>query len=175
MNDTGFFVPPEKLPRLVAAYRPKGDHLELYDAATDSAWKDPPGFPDGAAGLVSTVDDYFAFSRFILRRGRAGGRQLLSEASIAAMTTDHLTRTQRDGGQPILAQGRGWGFGMSVVSGETPEGLPAGAYGWNGGLGTSWMVDPRSSRTTLLLTQTMFESPKAPAVHEDFLRAAFRS
>lgn len=173
MKDTGFFVPPDKLSRLVTAYRPKGDQLELYDAVTNSAWKGPPAFADGAAGLVSTVDDYFAFSRFILARGRVGGQQLLSKASINAMTTDHLTPGQREGSQPILAPGRGWGYGMSVVDAQTTEGLPIGACGWNGGLGTSWMVDPQSSRTAILLTQTMFESPKAPPVHEEFLRAVF--
>lgn len=49
MRDTGFFVPAEKLSRLVAAYRPTGRGLELYDAPTDSAWKVPPAFPDGGA------------------------------------------------------------------------------------------------------------------------------
>jgi hypothetical protein len=51
------------------------------------------------AGLVSTVDDYFAFSRFLSRKGRIGDRQFLSEASIEAMTHDHLTPAQRAGGQ----------------------------------------------------------------------------
>jgi CubicO group peptidase (beta-lactamase class C family) len=175
MNDTGFFVPPRKLDRLVGAYRPQGGSLELYDAAADSVWKAPPAFPDGAGGLVSTADDYFAFSRFVLGRGRAGGRRLLSEASIAAMTMDHLTPAQRAGGLPVLDQGRGWGFGMSVVIMETEAGLPSGAFGWSGGLGTSWMADAQSSLTTILLTQTMFTSPEGPALHEEFWRVVFGS
>jgi CubicO group peptidase (beta-lactamase class C family) len=175
MKDTGFFVPPGKLDRFVGAYRPTSGILELYDAAADSAWGAAPAFPDGAGGLVSTADDYFAFSRLVLGQGQTKGRRLLSEASVAAMTTDYLTSAQRTGGRPFLDPGRGWGFGMSVVSGESVEGLPLGAYGWSGGLGTSWMTDPRSELTTILLTQTMFTSPEAPALHEKFWDCVFRS
>jgi CubicO group peptidase (beta-lactamase class C family) len=175
MNDTGFFVPPEKLHRLAGAYRPRGGVLELYDAAADSAWKAAPAFPDGAGGLVSTADDYFAFSRVVLGRGLAGGRRLLSEASVIAMTTDHLTPAQRIGGQPFLDAGRGWGFGMSVVVNESAEGLPRGALGWSGGLGTSWMADPQSDVTAILMTQTMFTSREGPALHEEFWRAVLGS
>jgi CubicO group peptidase (beta-lactamase class C family) len=174
MHDTGFFVPPEKLDRLVGAYRPMDGVLELYDAAADSAWKTPPAFADGAGGLVSTADDYNAFSRFVLAGGRSDrGRRLLTEASVAAMTTDHLTSAQRARGRPFLDQGRGWGFGMSVVIGKTEDGLPPGAFGWSGGLGTSWMADPQSGLSAILLTQTMFTSPEGPALHEEFWRDVF--
>jgi CubicO group peptidase (beta-lactamase class C family) len=176
MHDTGFFVPPEKLDRLVDAYRPRGGSLDRYDAAAASAWKAAPSFPDAAGGLVSSADDYFAFSRFVLNRGRTNlGRRLLSEASIATMTTNHLTSAQCIAGQPFLDDGRGWGFGMSVVNAETTEGLPSGIIGWSGGLGTSWMADPQSGVTAILLTQTMFGSPEGPALHDEFWREVFRS
>jgi CubicO group peptidase (beta-lactamase class C family) len=89
------------------------------------------------------------------------------------MTHDRLTATQRAGGLPILGPGRGWGYGMSVALESTAEGVPAGAFGWNGGLGTSWIADPRSQTTVILMTQTMFVSPDPPAAHSDFQRAVF--
>jgi CubicO group peptidase (beta-lactamase class C family) len=103
----------------------------------------------------------------------AGGRRLLSQASVKAMTTNRLTPAQRAGGAPILDADRGWGLGMSVVGEKGTEGLPAGAYGWNGGLGTSWVADPRSGQSTLLLTNTMFTSPVPPAVHQEFWRSVW--
>jgi CubicO group peptidase (beta-lactamase class C family) len=156
---------------LVSAYRPADHGLELYDSPSNSAWGRPPAFPDAAAGLVSTVDDFFAFSRFMLERGTASGRRLLSEAAVTAMTTNRLTAEQRSGGAPILGADRGWALGMSVVVKKGAEGLPAGAYGWNGGLGTSWAADPQSGRTALLLTNTLFTSPVTPAVHQEFWRS----
>jgi CubicO group peptidase (beta-lactamase class C family) len=64
---------------------------------------------------------------------------------------------------------------MSVVIMETEAGLPSGAFGWSGGLGTSWMADAQSSLTTILLTQTMLTSPEGPALHEEFWRVVFGS
>lgn len=173
MRDTGFFVPNGKRTRLVSAYRPEGGRLELYDDPATSAWAVPPPFPDGAAGLVSTADDYFAFSHMLLANGLVGPGRLLSTASVVAMTSDHLTAPQRSAGAAILGPGRGWGFGMSVVADPIAAALPPGAYGWNGGLGASWIADPSSGLTAILLTQTAFTSPAPPRVHEDFWRAVF--
>jgi CubicO group peptidase (beta-lactamase class C family) len=174
MVDTAFHVPPEKLDRLPTCYRPNAGSQEAYDEPARSGWGTPPAFPAGDAGLVSTVDDFFAFSRCLLRRGRTGNRQLLSEASVAAMTNDHLTPAQRTGGQIILGPDRGWGYGMAVVLGTTAEGIPTAAYGWNGGLGTTWVADPQSDLTAILMTQTMFATPDPPQVHGDFWRVVFR-
>jgi CubicO group peptidase (beta-lactamase class C family) len=173
MADTGFFVTPDKRDRLVSAYRLESGTLVLYDGPANSAWATPPAFPDGGAGLVSTADDFLAFSQLLVHRGRANGRRLLTEASITAMTTNQLSAAQRDGGAAILGRGRGWGVGMSVVVAPSDEGLPDGAYGWNGGLGTSWIADPNSRMTALLMTQTMFTSPTPPAVHQELWRAVF--
>ncbi len=136
-TDKGFAVPPGKRDRLAAAYRPSPGGLEPNDDQASSRWSAPPSFPARDSGLVSTVDDVFAFSRLLLRGGRAGNRRLLSEAAVQAMTQDHLTASQRAGGRIILGPGHGWGYGMAIVRDATAEGIPAGAYGWNGGLGTS--------------------------------------
>jgi CubicO group peptidase (beta-lactamase class C family) len=173
MKDTGFFVPDGKRGRLVSAYRLEAGRSELYDSSGSSAWGVPPPFPDAAAGLVSTADDFFAFSHMMLGNGLVGTRRLLAEASITAMTTDQLTPSQRTAGAAILGAGRSWGIGMSVVADAASTGLPANAYGWNGGLGTSWLADPASGLTAILLTQTAFTTPAPPRVHEDFWRAVF--
>jgi CubicO group peptidase (beta-lactamase class C family) len=173
MKDTGFFVPEGKRHRLVSAYRLEAGRLQLYDATDKSAWASAPTFPDGGAGLVSTADDYLAFSRLMLGRGRVPGRHLLAETSVAAMTRDQLTAEQRAGGEAILGAGRGWGYGTSVVVHKNAAGLPPGAYGWNGGLGTTWAADPQSGRTAILLTQTMFTSPEVPAMHQEVWHAVF--
>jgi len=51
--------------------------------------------------------------------------------------------------------------------------LDSGAFGWDGGLGTSWLVDPAHDLTVIVLTQRMFESAAAPAVHRDIQAAAY--
>jgi CubicO group peptidase (beta-lactamase class C family) len=64
MVDTGFHVPAGKLDRLPPEYfqDPETGELAVYDEP-DGQWSRPPAFPSGAAGLVSTADDFLAFGR----------------------------------------------------------------------------------------------------------------
>jgi CubicO group peptidase (beta-lactamase class C family) len=173
MKDTGFIVPTAKRTRFVSAYRLESGRAQLDDAPATSPWTRVPAFFDAAAGLVSTADDYFAFSSFLLSQGQRGGRRLLSREWVAAMTSDHLSASQRAAAEPIIGKRRGWGYGVAVVTETTPQGVPAGAYGWNGGFGTSWVADPASQTSAILLTQTLFASPAPPAVHQEFWAAVF--
>jgi CubicO group peptidase (beta-lactamase class C family) len=68
MADTAFFAPSEKQSRLAESYKPTERRLERY-TTSPIAWKTPPRFPAGDAGLVSTAADFFAFSRFLCAVG----------------------------------------------------------------------------------------------------------
>jgi CubicO group peptidase (beta-lactamase class C family) len=160
MRDTAFFA--ADTGRLATSYRATPDGLVVWDPA-DGAWSHPPAFPDGAAGLVSTADDLLAFARMLLR----GGEPLLSADSVRAMTSDQLTPEQkaRGGLGPGFFTGRSWGFCQAV--------LANGCYGWDGGLGTSWLVDPAHDLVVIVLTQRMFEGPQTPQAHRDIQVAAY--
>lgn len=162
LSDTAFFAAdPSRLP---TAYVGTPDGLQVWDPP-DGQWSRPPVFGDAAAGLVSTADDLLAFARIFLADGL-----LLSKESITAMTSDHLTAEQRTrDGRGFLAGDRSWAFCQSVVV----DGPRAGAFGWDGGLGTSWLVDPARQLTVIVLTQRLFDSPQAPAVHTDLQDAAY--
>jgi CubicO group peptidase (beta-lactamase class C family) len=174
MTDTGFFTPPEKLSRLATAYMPRNGQLELYDAP-NGRYAKPPTFPAGDSGLVSTIDDYLAFARFLMTGQTPDGRALLSARSLTEMKTNHLTKTQRWWGRQVLTLRKGWGYGMSVVMAPTPEGLQPGAYGWDGGFGTSWFNDPARDLTAILMTQRLFDTPEPPQIHKDFQAAAMKA
>jgi len=68
MKDTAFHVPSEKIERLPAFYvfNRQTNTLDFFDDVANSAWRNEPPFESGAGGLVSTIDDYFAFSRMLL-------------------------------------------------------------------------------------------------------------
>ena len=171
MVDTGFDVPAGKLARFTSYYRtdPAGG-LELVDAP-GGQWSSLPAFPSAAGGLVSTVDDWHSFARMLLAGGRAGGRQLLSPASVRQMTTDQLTQPQRDASRLFL-EGQGWGFGGSVdVETIDPWNVP-GRYGWVGGTGTAAHITPSTGAVTILLSQVELAGPNPPALMRDFWRYA---
>jgi CubicO group peptidase (beta-lactamase class C family) len=161
MRDSGMWT--TDADRLATSYQPTADGLRVWDAP-DGAWSRPPAFGDGAAGLLSTADDLLAFARMLLR----GGQPVLSARAVAEMTRDQLTPEQKRHVGGFL-NGRSWGFCQSVVT----EGPHAGAFGWDGGLGTSWLVDPTTDLTVIVLTQRMFESAQPPQVHVDLQAAAY--
>jgi CubicO group peptidase (beta-lactamase class C family) len=97
-----------------------------------------------------------------------GGAPVLSPESVTAMTRDQLTPAQRAGQEGFLDE-RSWGLCQSViVSGER-----AGAFGWDGGLGSSFLVDPTRDLVVIVLTQRLFDSPNPPAVHTELQDAAY--
>jgi CubicO group peptidase (beta-lactamase class C family) len=177
MKDTGFSVPPECLARLATSYAadPATGALEPYDSVKASAWSRPPAFPSAAGGLVSTADDVLAFGQMMLRCGEYRGARILSAESVREMTTEQLTDEQKAASPmapaPTYWQNHGWGLGLAVTTGD---GAPtaAGAFGWEGGLGTSWASDPRHGMVAILLTQ-YGASTAFSDVHRDFWRAAY--
>jgi CubicO group peptidase (beta-lactamase class C family) len=50
-----------------------------------------------------------------------------------------------------------------------------GTYGWNGGLGTSWVNDPAEDLTLILLTQQAFTSHVPPTINRDFWTTAYQA
>ena len=74
MKDTAFYVPPEKIDRLPGFYffNRQTNKLDFFDDPANSAWRSEPPSESGGGGLVSTIDDYFAFSRMMLNKGRHG-------------------------------------------------------------------------------------------------------
>jgi CubicO group peptidase (beta-lactamase class C family) len=161
MRDTAFWT--TATDRLGTAYRPSPDGLVVWDEPSSGTWSRPPAFGDGAAGLLSTADDLLAFARMLLR----GGTPALSPASVRALTTDQLTAAQKahSGLGPSFFNGRSWGFCQAVYDN--------GAFGWDGGFGSSWLVDPARDLTVIVLTQRMWETPDPPPVHRDIQAAAY--
>lgn len=175
MKDTGFSVPADKLDRLASCYAPNPatGTLELFDGIQESQWGRPPTFPSGAAGLVSTLDDYLAFGQMLLSQGRHGSERMLSRLSVEVMTTDQLTPAQKAVSSllPGFFETHGWGFGVSVVTRRDDIASVPGRYGWDGSLGTSWYCDPKEDLVGMVLTQRVM----ALDVYRDFWTLAYQA
>jgi CubicO group peptidase (beta-lactamase class C family) len=174
MKDTGFHVPAEKLHRLANCYAANSEigALELYDDADNSKWSRPPVFESGGGGLVSTVDDYLAFCRMLLNKGKHGSERILSRPSVVLMTTDHLTPEQRAEADILLGDNSGWGFGMSVVTRRDDLAATPGRFGWDGGYGTSGYSDPEEDMVGILMTQRL-AGQHSPRIDLDFWTSAY--
>lgn len=159
MVDTGLWVPEEKRDRLPAAYSVAGEDEEPgtgrrpADGLAGLVELEPlgggplvgdPGHNVSHGELVSTAADYLRFLR-ALRDG-----ELVSPAHLRLLSTDQVPAAakQPDSFFPGFWNGTGWGFGVSVVT----AGAHAGRWGWSGGAGTDFFVDPDGT-LGLLLTQ----------------------
>ena len=150
MPDTAFWAPMEKLDRLPAAYRHGEGGLVEVEPAGGGFYAGPPPFDVSHAELVSTARDYHRFLRLLVEGGRVEGAPFISEVHLRLMTTDQVPAASKspDGFYPGFWDGTGWGFGVGV---ET-KGPRRGRYGWSGGQGTNFYVDPDGT-VGILLTQ----------------------
>jgi CubicO group peptidase (beta-lactamase class C family) len=168
MVDTGFFT--KDTDRLGTCYGsdPATGERVVYDAPAGQ-WSSAPNFPSGGGGLVSTLDDVYAFGRMLLTGGRLpDGSRLISRAAVEAMTTDQIGAGPGVPG-PSTDGSQGWGFGVGVQVRRTGLGPTVASYGWAGGLGTSWGNDPREGLIGVVLTTDAFTGAfPPPAVIQDF-------
>jgi CubicO group peptidase (beta-lactamase class C family) len=170
MKDTAFYVPADQHYRFATAYMHDAATrtLKVFDPPVTGRFSSPPVFENGAAGLVSTVDDFNAFAQMMLNGGSLGAARVLSRESVDLMTTNHIMADEKRESQLFLGSARGWGFGLSVFTGlDDPYSAP-GRFGWDGGYGTSWYSDTKAQLTGILLTQRVMDSPKPPPVFTDF-------
>ncbi|RKH18838.1 class A beta-lactamase-related serine hydrolase [Corallococcus sp. CA047B] len=180
MNDTAFSVPQEKLDRVSTAYQraPGTGALTAWDSPRSGLLSHPPAFLAGGGqggGLVSSADDFLTFCRMLLNQGRHGATRLLSPESLQQMLTDQIPPEQKAASPffPGFWDTSGWGFGGSVTT--RPDGISptAGRYGWAGGFGTTFFIDPDQDLVALLLTQRIMSGPDDEAFAVAFSKAAY--
>lgn len=154
MNDTHFYLPPEKADRLAVVYS-MNDDGELERAPEPGGMVGQGAYVNGprksfsgGAGLLSTASDYARFLQMLLNGGELDGKRILSPKSVQLMTVDHLD------GIPFR-EGQGFGLGFWVRKDVGAAGLhgSVGEYGWGGAYHSQYWVDPAERLVVVHLTQ----------------------
>jgi CubicO group peptidase (beta-lactamase class C family) len=147
MNDTSFFLPPEKAARLVPAYGidakgvlGRGDQGDFVTG--------PRKCFSGGAGLLSTAGDYARLLQMFLNEGELDGVRLLSPKSVELMRANH-TGTKYAGDTGAF----GLGFWVMPDVGAFGELGSVGSYGWGSAYFPQYVVDPKEKIVALLMTQ----------------------
>ena len=153
MNDTHFYLPPDKASRLATVYSATKSGLERapepgLGIGQGHYVKGPRVSFSGGAGLLSTAKDYARFLQMMLNGGTLNGRRVLSRKSVELMTVDHLNGIE-------FRPGQGFGLGFSVVTDLGARGLPGtiGEFGWGGAYHSTYWADPREGLVVAYLTQ----------------------
>lgn len=169
MKDTGFIVTSEKRGRRAGTYGfdETGRLTASLAFPGDAAMPERPedmAYVSGGQGLWSTLDDYLAFARMFLGGGAVEGVRLLQPKTLALMTSNCLTESQRATsklmGIPLFSTGHGFGMGVAVML-EPEKSVPflcggsRGAVGWPGAYGGWWTADPNDNSVKILLAHNM--------------------
>ena len=143
MVDTAFSVPPEKVDRFAALYRPnKENGLERVENAP-LANDEISFFPSGGGGLVSTAADYMRFCQMLLNGGELDGVRILGKKTVELMRYPHHDDW--------------FGLGFAVVTDKEPPNIleSVGNFSWGGAAATTFWIDPEEKLIGLLMTQLL--------------------
>jgi CubicO group peptidase (beta-lactamase class C family) len=169
MHDTAFYVPAEKLSRLVECYEMLPCLNYRLSNVPERERAERPTLLAGGGGLVSTLDDYSRFACMLLNHGMidasnpSSGR-LLKEETVKLMYQNHLPNNSNlleysfdRGFSEVMGAGYGFGLAMSVII-DTKKvrggsQCSVGEYGWGGVAGTAFIIDPVKKFTAIFMTQ----------------------
>jgi len=193
MEDTGFYVPEDKLDRFASMYGSVA--IEQSDTTATKWYGDAEAgvnrrlaSPEdsleskrhnvlrGGGGLVSTASDYWQFCQMLLNQGEWDGKHFLSRKTVELMTTNHLPPELMPfeiGG--TYSPGYGYGLGVNVLMdvGQCQSVGSKGAYSWGGAATTSFWVDPKEELVGIQMAQ--FQPSGFHLIAEDFKVMAYQS
>ena len=182
MNDTGFYLKEDALPRFGASYMPREVDGEIKLVAVDKAATSEKTvgpkreFAAGGdfGGVLTTVGDYARFGQMLLNGGDLDGVRILGRKTVALMTANHTGKMVI----PITGPGYHWGLGVAVYhgGGGSPLIHSAGTYGWDGAAGTMYFADPAEHLLGVCLTQVMAAGTMPNNTYqEDFRRLVYQA
>jgi CubicO group peptidase (beta-lactamase class C family) len=165
MNDSYFFVPPEKQARIAAVYKSdwhgfleKVDNKPLIDKdlslCPEDAHMTEGKYLAGGASVISTIYDYYRFAQMLLNGGELEGTRLLSRKTVELMTaTNHIGNFDA-----TFLHDHGWKFGLGFAiqqdRGHDVDSGDVGAFEWAGIYSTRFSVDPKEQKITIFMSQT---------------------
>lgn len=193
MNDTGFYVPQDKLARFAAQYGsgniidPDMTITQWYDIARagvngrisgpeDSLESTSHNVFRGGHGLVSTAPDYLRFCQMLLNKGELKGKRILSRKTVELMTVNHIMAEllpYEIGG--VYSPGYGYGLGFRVLMdvGQCQTLGSAGEYGWAGAANTYFWIDPQEEFIGIQMAQ--FQPSDYHTSSQDFRVMAYQA
>lgn len=141
MDDTGFFVPKDKLDRFSDVFHYNHDgKLTGANGYYKEAFKSPVTLFSGGGGLVSTISDYARFCMMLLNAGELDGVRVLSEKAAQMIMSNQLPENVKYGDSNT------YGLGGAIDT-ETGE------YSWAGMASTNFWIDQKNSMIIITYAQ----------------------
>jgi CubicO group peptidase (beta-lactamase class C family) len=156
MQDTGFFVPADKVDRFAQIYtaNKQGQTVVMKNEPLGDFLSDPD-IHNAGGGMVSTLHDYFTFAQMLLNGGEINGTRILGRKTVEYLTSNHLPENLI----PFEAKSPGEGFAMAMSVTVDPNMSlfmnSKGTYGWAGLASTHFRIDPEEKLIVIAMAQFM--------------------
>ena len=171
MNDTAFYVPSPKQPRLSKVYKTIPDEaapgklaLEAFEGCNlgiQYTMDHAPSFESGGAGLCSTIDDYMKFGLMLVNRGQFKKRRILQGSTIDFMSQAQLRDDIQQKFNQKMEHLSGYTYCNLLRIAKEPGKCKAltakGEYGWDGWLGPYLGIDP-ANKLVIVMTMQKVDS-----------------
>jgi CubicO group peptidase (beta-lactamase class C family) len=154
MNDTGFYIPPEKAARYAKALT--SDPLSGKPQSITPILTEKIDIECGGGCAASTATDYLRFALMLMHGGQNGEARILGRKTVEYMLSDQLGPKVTNlvgNADPTRAD---FGFGLGLAVKQTP-GITrligsAGSFSWPGSSGTDWWADPKEDLAVVYLS-----------------------
>lgn len=155
MKDSYFYLPDDKMDRLVTLY----EKPTMESKLVVSAHKTNQDFPvagykryfSGGAGLVGTIEDYGRFCLMLLNGGEFNGHRILGKKTIGMMTTNQI------GDLNLWDSFNKFGLGFEITTEKGVAIIPGsiGSFKWGGIYSTDYLIDPKEDMVCLVYTNVL--------------------
>ena len=193
MNETGFFVPEDKIKRIMNSYEFNPNDKKLINYVMDSQkignyaypYNKEKTYARGGHGLFSTTFDYSLFAQMLLTGKTTAGKVILKPSTIKEMTKNHLnssffpleilsvgTIKNEDYVNDLDPYGWGLGFRVLIDLNKANNIGSHGEFGWAGAASTYFLVDPKKDLTAVLMTQVLNGDP---VIKNDFVKTIYNN
>ncbi len=171
MDDTYFYVPPEKEERVVSLYSSSKDGLKYHknESYQTYPYAGAKTFLSGGAGLCGTIEDYAKFCQMMLNKGEFNGKKILGRKTVELMTKNQLAE------RVFIWNGHKFGLGFELIDSKaSSEHLwSEGSFRWGGMYYTDYLIDPHEN--LIMLFYTNVEPYRGPNLHERFHNLVYQA
>lgn len=151
IRDVCFLLDEEQQERVARVYtcaEGKDPVAVTYDKSDDLFRIDPiiSGYFSGAGGLYGSLNGYERITLMLLGEGSLDGVRILKPETVRKMATPY-------GNKNLPIPGLCWGLSIAVYDGTgRSRWIGPGSFGWSGGFGTHFYVDPKNDLAVLFMT-----------------------
>lgn len=156
MNESTFEYRPDLLDKCRDDYYPNEDRSDIYKS-NHAYFKFFPtkNFESGGAGLIGTVEDYSKFADAVANE-KLLDKERLNEISKLRVKETPFNEDVCEYSKSSIDYG--YGLAVRIRKVDSPEGIPAGEFGWDGAAGSYCLMD-RKNKISIVIGLTVLNWP----------------